>query len=139
MAALLFDSVSVSPGHIRNGAAGELNILTLEDVVRLADPHLLITHLGGHDVSGRGGGGHREQQRHVFRIRDPVPVGIHHLIVHFFHRLDLAAHQSAGSHQRRGQVLEAVIVQLRSYALHLHLIGDLGLRLFGVDAVAVPA
>ena len=139
MAALLFDSVSVSPGHIRNGAAGELNILTLEDVVRLADPHLLIAHLGGHDVSGGGGGGHREQQRHVFRIRDPVPGGIHHLIVHFFHGLDLAAHQSAGCHQRRGQVLEAVIVQLRSYALHLHLIGDLGLRLFGVDAVAVPA
>ncbi len=139
MAALLFDSVSVSPGHIRNGAAGELNILTLEDVVRLADPHLLITHLGGHDVSGGCGGGHREQQRHVFRVRDPVPVGIHHLIVHFFHRLDLTAHQSAGCHQRRGQVLEAVVVQLRGHALHLHLIGDLGLRLLGVDAVAVPA
>ncbi len=131
----LLSSISLFfPDDVHNGAVLDLDVLALEDVVRLADADLLVAHLGGHDRAGgslRGGG---EVQRHMLGVLHPLPVGAQHVIRCLLHVHDLAAHQLAGGHQRRGQMGLAVLVQLRGDALGLDGVGDL--RHGGLDALA---
>ena len=63
--ASLLETASVLPGDIHDGAAGKLDVFALQNVIRLADADLLLTHLGGHDGTGGRLGGGSEQQRHM--------------------------------------------------------------------------
>ena len=61
----------------------------------------------------------------MLRILDPLPIGAQHVVGLHLHALNLAAHQSAGGHQRRGQMGLAGLVQLRGHTLALNHIGHL--------------
>ena len=124
-----------SPLDVYDGTVGKLHELTFEDVVCLADAHLLIAHLGGHHLSGGRLRDGSEQQRGVGLVLDPVAARAEHVVGLLLHGHDLAAHQSAAGHQGRGQMLDAVVIELRRDALHLHHIGHLRHGPLCADAV----